>query len=299
MSEIYTHSRLACFRQCPRKHQIRYVFALAPEAVPEYVDVGSAYHLAHYLGEEAIGRVAPFIREAARAMQRKWTPRLIAEYVALELRAETTVPATRSNGVYAFAGGIDAVARLHDGRLAVVERKTTSRLDDDYWRRVELDSQVSGYFVLARAAGLDVQTVVYDVAVRPGCRPLKATPPEEKKYRKSDGALYANQREHDETPDEYFERCLAEMTPDRYDMREVAITQQRIDEWRRDTAEEVCAIEAGFAYRNTAACSHCEYLAICHRSDLNSNTPGGYVRLADVHPELATLGASPALLAGR
>ena len=278
---IYTNSSLSTFRDCPRKYRLAYNYRLRPTSMPDYVGIGSAYHIAHEYGEDGLDQASidPFIREAARACYRGWTPRLVAEYVAIELRVQHDD----------FAGGIDAIVRLVDGRLAVLERKTTATLDDDYWRRVELDSQVSGYFWLAREAGHDVQTVVYDVVERPAFRQLKATLV--KKYRK-DGALYANQREHDETPAEFFARC--ERRPEHYAMREVGITTQRIVEWRYDVNEQRRAIETGFAYRNTAACARrgsvCEYLSICHRSDLHENTPEGFVRVTDVHPELAREG---------
>lgn len=301
MSDLYTNSRIACHRACPRRHEIRYEHGLVPEAPQDRQAIGSAYHLAHWQGEQALDRVTmdPFCREAARAMYRAWTPRMVAEYVGLEVHCDVSLGASRTARDHRYAGAIDAIVRLADGRLAVLERKTTSGLSDHYWRRVELDAQVTGYYVLARAAGWDVQTVVYDVAERPGCRRLLATPEALRRYRKTDGALYENQRARDETPAEHFERCLAAMTSEKYDMREVPMTAQRIEEWERDAAESICAIESGFRYRNTDACAPiagapCDYLAVCHRTDLGENTPVGYVRLSDVHPELAARGASPA-----
>ena len=41
-----THSRLASFRACPRKHWMRYELGLVPERDSFSLRVGSAFHLA-------------------------------------------------------------------------------------------------------------------------------------------------------------------------------------------------------------------------------------------------------------
>jgi hypothetical protein len=272
---VITNSRLATHRDCPRRHQIAYAYGLRPTTTPEAMAWGTAWH-AGIAREPITGD--PYLVAAVISCLARYDPRPIARYVAVEEPAYLTMP---SGEVY--AGVVDAIVELDDGRLAVLERKTTATLDADYWRKVELDSQVAGYFHLARSIGYDVQTVLYDVVERPGERPLKATPIDKRKYKK-DGTLYANQREVDETPDEYAERVAC-----RFEKREVPITAQRIAEWWRDVQDQVAVL--GTTYRNSSACARrgavCPYLACCHRSDLDTYTPDGFVRLSDVHPEFS------------
>jgi hypothetical protein len=76
--------------------------------------------------------------------------------------------------IFSLAGKIDGIVQLEDGRLAVLEHKTTSEdltSDSDFWRRLQIDSQVSIYVTAARRCGYDVATVVYDVVRKPSIRP--------------------------------------------------------------------------------------------------------------------------------
>jgi len=75
-----------------------------------------------------------------------------------------------------LAGKIDGIVELEDKRLAVGEHKLISddlNADSDWWRRLQLDPQVSIYVYAARELGHDVATVLYDVARKPT---IKQTP---------------------------------------------------------------------------------------------------------------------------
>ena len=63
-------------------------------------------------------------------------------------------------------------------------------------------------------------TCLYDVIRKPTIRPYKATPEENRKYKK-DGTLYAGQHEHDENPHEWEARLMADISerPDYYFQR--------------------------------------------------------------------------------
>lgn len=287
-----THSRTACWRDCPRKHFLRYELGLSTAEERHYLAFGSAWHRFHETGEIAQD-LDPFERARLTAMCEAYPFRW--SYVAKE--EQFTLPITHEGDTstdFVNSGKNDAIVRLEDGRLAVIERKTAADVTDVYWQKLELDSQVSRYFAAARECGHDVHTVVYDVAEKPGIKPLKATPVELRKYTKADGRLYANQREWDETPDEFQARC-AEKLAERphFFVREVPITAQRLAEFRDELWWQQQAIHqaqlTGRWWRNTEACvrfSPCEFLPICHRIDLAQNTPDGYVRLLNVHPEL-------------
>lgn len=297
-----THSRVACWRDCPRKHQLRYELGLTSAQERHYLTFGTAWHHFHETGEIATD-LDPFERARLTAMCEAYPFRW--NYIAREEQFELPItnPETgASTPLFTNSGKNDAIVRLEDGRLAVLERKSARSVDDVYWSKLELDSQVSRYFLAARQCGYDVQTVVYDVAEKPSLKPLKATPVELRQYTKKDGRLYANQRENDETPSEFQARCAEWIKEGQHFFaREVPITEQRIAEfhaelWWQQQAIRQCQITDRW-WRNTEACARydtCEFLPICHRSDLKENTPDGYVRLMNVHPELATQGAIPA-----
>jgi len=200
-----------------------------------------------------------------------------------------------------LAGKIDRIVKLADGRLALKEYKTTSRdfaPGADYWLRLQLDMQLSIYLLAARELGYDVATILYDVTRRPGLRPLKATPLEVRKFTKT-GALYANQRDSDETPAEYAGRCAEALASDpvrSFARIEIARTDADLDEAREEIWTEQLIIReaqrSGRWYRNPEACvsatgQKCDFLSVCQYADLATRTPQGFRRVAEVHEELA------------
>jgi hypothetical protein len=147
-----------------------------------------------------------------------------------------------------FAGKIDAIAEIDGRVVVVEHKTTSEDITfgSVYWRRLRMDPQCSNYLAGAKAIGFDVREVLYDVVAKPDLRPLKATPLESRKYTEPKdrackeckkknpapephfeqvgdvqisclngriltdpgGRLYANQRETDETPEEYRERLI-------------------------------------------------------------------------------------------
>lgn len=165
--------------------------------------------------------------------------------------------------------------------LLILETKTSSEdivPGSSYWRRLRLDPQIGIYWRAAVQQGLDVQ-VGYDVLGKPQLRPLKATPIESRKYTKPTKAepmprLYANQRDRDETPEEYGQRCLAAIVvdPDAYYQRAILVRLMQeqhecaVDVWQTaQTMRE--ARRLNVFPRNPDACftwnRSCDYLAVC------------------------------------
>lgn len=322
--QILTHSRMACFRACPRRHYLRYELGLLSQRDSTPRKIGSAFARAVEADAKGLD-VQAAIGEGLRddydlamvaAMfdghRRRWLSDQL-EHVAAELPFELDLvnPATGSaSTTWRMAGVIDRIVRLRDGRLALMEYKSTS-LDfapgADYWVKLHMDRQLSIYVIAARALGFDVATVLYDVTRRPALRPLRATPPEKRTYRK-DGALYANQREHDESPEGFAARIAEDITerPDHYFARiEIARLDQDLEDcqaelWQQQRSMREAQL-AGRWYRNPEACFGqtftCDYLPICQRRDLETTTPDGFDRVEDIHTELtrhATSGGHPA-----
>lgn len=190
---------------------------------------------------------------------------------------------------FCLAGKIDGVVQLPDGRLAVLEYKTTAEdiaQSGDYWLRLRCDGQISQYFLAARASGHDVATVLYDVTRKPTIRLRK-----------------------DETPEEYGTRLVADIgdRPDYYFQRrevprlEDELAQYQAELWQQ--AQHLLAIRhraaslpdpsvAWFRNINRMTCSGCEFANLClggTRVD-PASPPAGYQILSDPHPELTPEG---------
>ena len=306
MSEALTHSRLACFRSCPKRHYYRYELGLRPDAESVPLRIGKAFALAVEAdanGEDAeevlagLGWEDPYEAALLAAMFsghiNRWADEPV-EHVAAELAFDLPLinPETGApTSVWTLAGKIDRIVRLADGRLALKEYKTTSRdfaPGADYWLRLQMDMQLSIYVLAARELGYDVSTILYDVTRRPGLRPLKATPLEARKYLKGTTTLYANQRENDETPEEYATRCAESIAADplRHFARiEIARTDDDLREaqaeiWTQQLSIRQCQRSQRW-YRNPEACvsttgQTCDFLSVCQQNDLATRTPQGF-----------------------
>jgi len=271
---MLTNSRLRAWRECPRKSYLGFDLGLEPTTLPEAMRWGSAFHAARAgLPYEA----NPFVRTSVERVISQYTEP-IDEIVAAEVPFEIGLadPDTGVDSGETLAGTIDAIARI-GSRLVIVERKTTSRPVEDLFQRLDIDTQVLTYWIGAHALGYEVSGVLYAVQPKPQERPYRATPIEKRKYKK-DGTLYANQRDRDETPEEYGARITVETAT----FREVPILASAVERHVRDLWAQYKAHEwmreTGHTWRNPQACEDCWFTGICLRSDLDKNTPDGFVR---------------------
>lgn len=254
--------------------------------------------------------------ELLRLYDARWRDALVEPLaVEVEFLCPMLNPATgAASQTYELAGKLDVLGRLWhlDGERpnsesVFVEHKTTSedvRPGGAYRRRLRGDGQVSLYVDGAHALGLDVAACIYDVIVKPRIVPLSATPVEARRYTKPTKAdpvprLYANQRERDETPDEYRTRLrkALEAAPDAFLLREdVVRLDGELDEARADvwhTARMIRESElARRAPRNPAACQafgrDCEFFEVCYGGASIDDTTL-YRRIADAHEELSSV----------
>ncbi len=190
---------------------------------------------------------------------------------------------TSPGRVYDLGGAIDAIARKNvrgNARLCIVEHKTTSAdisVGADYWRHiVTMDPQVSTYMSAAKSLGYNPHDTLYDVIRKPDIRPLVATPEEERKWTKPTKAepiprLYKNQRETDETPEEFEARLLEDIeeNPGRYFARMPIVRLEEDDEAHRwdviDTARMIQFAESERAWpRSPNACERFRRLCGYH-----------------------------------
>jgi PD-(D/E)XK nuclease superfamily len=187
-------------------------------------------------------------------------------------------------------------------RPFVVEHKTTSEdiaPGSTYWRRLTIDAQIDVYFDGAASLGHACEGVLYDVIRKPQLRPQLATPLERREYRK-DGRLYANQRETDESVEDYERRCFEAITsePDRYYRRAtiVRLESERV-EAKTDTWQTALAIRDAKHLkiwpRNPDSCVQwsrtCDYFDVC-TSVYSIDDPLLFKRSEIEHEELGPKG---------
>ena len=187
--------------------------------------------------------------------------------------------------------------------VLIVERKTAGEDISPgslYWLRLVMDVQISTYLDLAESLGIFADGVLYDVLYKPKLKPLLATPVDQRKYTKATAKepqrLYANQRDRDETPEEYGKRVLASIAeaPDKhYQRREIVRLQNEREEARADTWQTACAIRDARRLkvfpRNPDSCfqwfRECEYFKPCSgQADIND--PLLFQRVERRHEEL-------------
>lgn len=336
---LLTSSSLAVWQRCPRQYHYRYAVGLTPIGEsPRALAFGTATHAglehwwrAHQEGApsyalpaalhaatEAFTSDDPHARAMLNALVTAYDARWSewaqgVEVLAVECPFETelTHPVTGiAHPVFRLAGKIDAMVRLSDGRVALVEHKTTSQdaaAGSDYRRALTLNAQVGIYFAGATALGLTADVCVYDVLRKPAVKPLLATPAESRRYTK-DGKLYAAQRDRDESPTEYEARLCEAIAgePDKYLLHaeivrsDDELTDLAWDLWQ--TAEMItrtqetvrqCADVRAVPRHPSACLTHgvpCAYLPVCEGTASARDTTR-YQRLDNPHVELARAGS--------
>lgn len=342
---ILTQSSMSTFRRCPRQFKYRYELGLVRERSSQPLRFGSAFHL----GLEVYGTTADAaisIDKAAAsydvipawadpfdwAVERETLRSLLAGYfwwygndaievVNTEGAWHLPLVNPETNGAsrtFQLAGKIDKIVRLPDGRLAVLEYKTTGEDisdESDYWLRLRADAQISAYVYAARAKGYDVQTVLYDVTRKPeiaprlvpeldadGLKIVVAANGERVFNDKGKPRLSADKekgwtvKSGRETPEQFGTRLLADIgeRPQFYfARREIPRLESDLAEFADEVWQQSQQIaytrKRGNWFRNVSmmTCRSCSYAGPCLGGVPTDQVPAGFVRLDDVHPELA------------
>lgn len=343
LSALLTNSRLKCFRKCIRLHQLKYEMGYRPVSDPEELDFGSAVHAALEAWWLAVKAGLPpdewyalaiaalrafkarsfdaFACARAEAMisgyHAKWAQDAGQfEVLGVEEAFEYALvnPATGGRSpMWSVAGKLDVrVKRRSDGAHGFIDHKTSGEdigPGSTYWARLKMDTQVSTYFDGGVSLGHDFSFCLYDVLRKPGQRPLKATPLENRKLKK-DGTPYANVRLEDETPEEYQARCMEAIlaTADDgaakyYQRGEVPRLEAELDAARWELWQQAAQLREANGNnrhpRNPDACTAmgqtCPFFAVCC-GEASLENPALFFRTDNVHPELAghpTSGAGP------
>lgn len=317
--QLLTNSRRTSFNDCSRKHFFSYELGRRPLQKGEALRFGSLMHKAleiwwtqfsmipvlEFFGsvKETDFNVYDIAKAKALmlAYDIKYYPtlsQLKVIAVESEFRAPLINPVTSADSrTWLLAGKLDVIIQDVQGRYAIIEHKTSSEdlsPESDYWPRLSIDGQISGYYVGAEVMGYKCDYCIYDVIKKPMLRPCMATPEDQRKYTKA-GALYANQRLTDETVQEYQDRLIADISdrPDHYFARRDVVRMQEdlvdymYDMWAcgREIRE---AQLAGRWPRNPNACKRygmCEYFPVCTKvADIEDECL--FQTLDTLHPEL-------------
>ena len=216
---LLTASRLTTHQRCARAHQYRYELGLSSLTTAFALLFGTAIHaaleafwrawMANGYGstEQALDALndhaATDSREGLDAFALVKARVMVAAYCAKytrlaarsevlaveqEFRAPLVDPDTGVDLAafgWQLGGKVDAIIRLPDGRVAIVEHKSAGRdasAGSDYRARLTLDAQVGLYFDGADALGYPADLCLYDVLVKPSQEPFAATPEADRKY---------------------------------------------------------------------------------------------------------------------
>ena len=325
-----TQSEQRTFRRCPREHFLAYAQRYRPVTDAETLRFGTLWHRAleaywrqsssvrnrlsaalevlQKAAQDSTSEAEPFQIATARALllgyDTRWKDeqdKLEVLAVEIEFSAPLINPETgHASKTFILGGKLDALARAQDRHVYIVEHKTSSEdlgAGSTYWQRLRIDSQVSTYYAGAKALGYQVAGCLYDVVAKPQLRPLKATPIEDRKYTKKDGRLYANQREFDETPDEFEVRVLGHIAenPERYFHRGTVVRleaeerEAAFDSWQ--TTRLIREAELAQRYpRNADACPRygrmCGYFDVCTGA-ASLEDPSRFRQTETAHEELS------------
>lgn len=321
MSNILTVSRMRTRRDCARKHRLMYLDGWRPIHQGEALRFGSLAHtgLEAWWRDDGTGRLVAAIEamagkgfdlyeqaaaeELMAGYDARWGTDERYEVVAVEetffapLMNPETGAASRT---WVLGGKLDVrVVDRETGARLIVEHKTTTENVSDpvdpYWTKLAMDPQVSQYYIGAESMGFAADGCLYDVLLRPRLKPYKATPEASRKY-KANGELYANQRDRDETPEEYRARVAADIAEnaDKYFQRRMlARTDGDIREYLADVWAEGRTMReaelAGRAPRNPDSCHRfgtCPFWDACANGLRLEDHPEAFQKLEDVHPEL-------------
>lgn len=287
---VITQSELRTYRRCAREWRLAYGLGIRPagaDAAP--LRFGSAVHAGLEMWWRGQDGWLDALNHLADPWEHAMAAALLAGYdaywkapagevlgVEVEFRAPLTNPQTGADSrTFQLGGKVDALTRL-DGRVLLVEHKTTSEdiaPGSDYWRRLRIDTQVSLYYAGVRSLGHDPAGCLYDVIRKPGLRPRKG-----------------------DTPEAYYERLCDELAsnPGRYYQQQEVVrleSEERealIDAWQ--TARGIREGDLAHRWpRNADACVRwgrtCSYFGVC-TGMADPNDSSRFRRLSNPHPEL-------------
>lgn len=297
MKELLTSSRMGSFLACQRKHYYRYELGMKPNTDANALRFGSAWHAAMEArwqsGTYEVALAAALAGNGMDEMQQHTLAGLLVGYCqhysgieivkTMQPEVEFNHPIKGSN-TFDAAGKIDGLGILHDGRLALIEHKTTSEdisPESDYWLRLRSNNQILQYVYAARKLGWNIEIVIYDVTRKPSIRQKQNETIEQFGERLADDTMAR--------PEFYFAR------------REVPVTDQDLEEFNvqrvmisrnilgcRHEQKKLSRPEQAWARNiNGMVCRNCEYSQFClQNTSVNPAKPPAGFSIGTINSEL-------------
>jgi hypothetical protein len=279
MNQIITASRLNSLISCPRKHFWQYEIGLKKDAAALALRFGSAWARGmegYWIGHDYDTALACAIPEGIDLDELSCATiaSLLAAYFDYygaasgygKIQPEVEFGPHVIEGTDFLAHGkLDGLGVLKDGRLVLIEAKTTSDSindDSDYWLRLRFNLQIFQYVLEVRNhLGVDIQTVYYDVTRKPSIAQKMIDDRDEQglkividnqgvrqykpgKIKTAPGEPYQSAsvekgwlvKQHLETPDEFGQRLYDDVMgrPKFYfTRREVPVLEEELEQFRR------------------------------------------------------------------
>ena len=183
------------------------------------------------------------------------------------LETEKTIRTKIADNTW-FAGKVDMIAEV-DGRKWLFEHKTTSVLGDNYFNKLAIDPQVTGYLYLVTRKHPDVCSVIYNVLRKPSIRQKK-----------------------NETVDEFSQRMRDDYIkrPEFYFQQQEVVRNDRelaeFPEYVKNIAQEI-RYHRNFFPRNPSRCNlygGCLFRSLC--IEYSQELASTYAQKTSLHEEL-------------
>ena len=290
---ILTNSSVTAFKACPKKYYWRYVREIEALERPEALLLGTAihgfleshYHQTPYTPPIDLTPKSQAILKGVREYYPilymddcdLFDPVAIEQVISGEiLNPETGRPARE----YAYGGKVDGLVILKKdvegfkaGDLLLLEHKSASKIDEAYFERLQLDSQLLLYSLyLSRMWGAPIAGTLFNVIQKPSLRQKKS-----------------------ESEAEYYQRLRLEMNwPELYHRRYLRFPEMRLHEIQKELwdAKNVIAKarQEGVFTMNSSACfdyhRKCDYWSLCSSENPEMILEGGQFRHQEAHVEL-------------
>lgn len=191
--EILTYSRIKARKNCPMAEHLRYTKQLVSKFRKPSLDIGTAVHKGLETGsiEKALKTfVKPDVYPTTQAeadqleTNRALVTAMLTGYLARyepfdsektqnEIKFDIPIinPKTKATSKsFTFQGKVDALTII-DGQYWLVEYKTSGKVDNNYFERLEIDDQITSYiYALQRTMNIKIAGVIYRVIKKPGIK---------------------------------------------------------------------------------------------------------------------------------
>lgn len=253
---LYSHSRINCFKQCPKLFDYKYnkhLFKIDEESTS--LMMGSAFHRGIELGdvsklEQELDNNDDFLSEGNETNKVIVLAMVEAFFNKFphhnEGDVKHEVEIRTKFGGYDFIMYADAIVEEDDGFI-LREYKTASRIDKTYIDKLKFNDQISRYcLAIEKEYHKPVKRIEYYVAKKPLLR-----------------------QKNGETLEQFRNRLVEKITTDEESIQyfELTRTPEQLSEEQDDLIYDMEQIEKTTRYtKNLSACScygNCPYLELC------------------------------------